>query len=107
MINRILFRQRTGIPSRGLPTRFGKWKTAHDRYRRWPADGTWERILRAVQAVADAEGLLDWSVVGVDSTVCRAHQHAAGARRQAPRRVSAPAPLSTVPMKQWAVRAVG
>lgn len=86
MINGILFRQRTGIPWRDLPTRFGKWKTAHDRHRRWSADGTWERILRAVQAEADTEGHLDWSMVGVDSTVCRAHQHAAGARRQAPRR---------------------
>ncbi|MFJ5801460.1 IS5 family transposase [Streptomyces decoyicus] len=82
VINGILFRQRTGIPWRDLPTRFGKWKTVHDRHRRWSADGTWDRILQAVQAVqadADAEGRIDWSVVSVDSTVCRAHQHAAGA----------------------------
>lgn len=39
----------------------------------------------AVQADADAEGRIDWSMVGVDSTSCRAHQHAAGARRKAPR----------------------
>ncbi|WP_107481163.1 IS5 family transposase [Streptomyces sp. IMTB 2501] len=82
VINGILFRQRTGIPWRDLPTRFGKWKTCHDRHRRWSADGTWERILRSVQADADAEGRIDWSVVSVDSTVCRAHQHAAGARRR-------------------------
>ncbi|WP_424887340.1 IS5 family transposase [Streptomyces sp. XH2] len=86
VINGILFRQRTGIPWRDLPTRFGKWKTVHDRHRRWSADGTWDRILRAVQADADAEGLIDWSMVSVDSTVCRAHQHAAGARKQAPRK---------------------
>ncbi|MEU3355261.1 IS5 family transposase [Streptomyces sp. NPDC037389] len=82
VVNGILFRQRTGIPWRGLPTRFGKWKTVHDRHRRWSADGTWERILRGVQAVADAEGRIDWSMVGVDSTSCRAHQHAAGARHR-------------------------
>ncbi|HEV7934082.1 MAG TPA: transposase, partial [Actinomadura sp.] len=29
----ILFRQRTGVPWRDLPTRFGKWKTVHDRHR--------------------------------------------------------------------------
>ncbi|WP_079149900.1 IS5 family transposase [Streptomyces agglomeratus] len=82
VINGILFRQRTGLPWRDLPSRFGKWKTVHDRHRRWSADGTWERILRAVQADADAEARIDWSVVSVDSTVCRAHQHAAGARRR-------------------------
>ena len=57
----------------------------HDRHRRWSADGTWERILRLVQADADVEGRVDWSLVSVDSTVCRAHQHAAGARKRVPR----------------------
>ncbi|MFE6064501.1 IS5 family transposase [Streptomyces sp. NPDC056431] len=84
VINGILFRQRTGVPWRDLPARFGKWKTVHDRHRRWSADGTWERILRAVQADADTEGRIDWSMVSVDSTSCRAHQHAAGARTDAP-----------------------
>ncbi|AZQ74384.1 IS5 family transposase [Streptomyces luteoverticillatus] len=85
VINGILFRQRTGIPWRDLPRRFGKWKTVYDRHRRWSADGTWDRILRAVQADADAEGRIDWSMVSVDSTSCRAHQHAAGARNRPPR----------------------
>jgi transposase len=84
VINGILFRQRTGIPWRDLPTRFGKWKTCHDRHRRWSADGTWEKVLRAVQTDADAEDRIDWSMVGIDSTACRAHQHAAGARRRPP-----------------------
>ncbi|MGW6876130.1 IS5 family transposase [Streptomyces xanthophaeus] len=70
---------------RHLPPQFGKWKTVHDRHRRWSADGTWEKILRAVQADADAEGRIDWSMVSVDSTSCRAHQHAAGALTRAPR----------------------
>lgn len=77
-------RLRTGIPWRDLPTRFGKWKTVYDRHRRWSADGTWDKVLRLVQTDADAEGRIDWSLVSVDSTSCRAHQHAAGARRRAP-----------------------
>ncbi|MFI1105836.1 IS5 family transposase [Streptomyces melanogenes] len=85
VINGIPFRQRTGVPWRDLPARFGKWKTVHDRHRRWSADGTWERILRAIQADADAEGRIEWSMVSVDSTSCRAHQHSAGARTTAPR----------------------
>jgi hypothetical protein len=43
------------------------------------------RILHAVQAEADLAGKLDWTMVGVDSTMCRAHQHAAGARKTTPR----------------------
>ncbi|MFF3148086.1 IS5 family transposase [Streptomyces sp. NPDC057927] len=85
VINGILFRLRTGIPWRDLPERFGKWKTVHDRHRRWSADGTWERISQAVQAGADAKGGIDWSMASVDSTMCRAHQHAGGARRRAAR----------------------
>ena len=85
VINGILFRQRTGVPWRDLPTRFGSWKTVYERHRRWSADGTWDRILWAVQADADADGRIDWSMVSVDSTSCRAHQHAAGAHGKAPR----------------------
>lgn len=36
VINGILFRQRTGVPWRDLPSRFGKWKTVHDRHRGCP-----------------------------------------------------------------------
>ncbi|MFE3282526.1 IS5 family transposase [Streptomyces sp. NPDC059233] len=85
VVNGILFRVRTGIPWRDLPERYGSWKTVYERHRRWSADGTWDRILRAVQADTDLAGRLDWSMVGVDSTTCRAHQHAAGARKTAPR----------------------
>ena len=44
-------------------------------------DGTWERILAAVLAAADEGDDIGWTV-SVDSTVCRAHQHAAGARKK-------------------------
>ncbi|GAA3660743.1 hypothetical protein GCM10023079_56370 [Streptomyces chitinivorans] len=85
MINGILFRTRTGIPWRDLPGRYGNWKTVYEQHRRWSADGTWDRVLQAVLADADAHGRVDWSMVGVDSTSCRAHQHAAGARQARPR----------------------
>ncbi|GAA2516801.1 hypothetical protein GCM10010393_57140 [Streptomyces gobitricini] len=52
MLNGILFRARTGIPWRGLPERFGSWKTVHEGHRRWSAEGTWDRMPRAVQADA-------------------------------------------------------
>ncbi|MEV0599903.1 IS5 family transposase [Streptomyces sp. NPDC050315] len=82
VINGVPFRQRTGVPWRDLPRRCGKGQTGHDRHRRWSADGMGDRILRAVQADADVEGRIDWSMAGVDSTSRRAHQHAAGARHR-------------------------
>ncbi|WTW99953.1 IS5 family transposase [Streptomycetaceae bacterium NBC_01309] len=83
-VNGVLYRLRTGLPWRDLPERFGNWQTVYQRHRRWSADGTWDRILTALQVRADAEGALDWSCVGVDSTSVRAHPDAARAPR-APR----------------------
>ncbi|MEU9709561.1 IS5 family transposase [Streptomyces sp. NPDC059164] len=85
VVNGILFRVRTGVPWRDLPERYGSWKTVYERHRRWSADGTWDRLLQAVQADADLAGRVDWGMVGVDSASCRAHQHAAGARKAGPR----------------------
>ncbi|WP_405577881.1 IS5 family transposase [Streptomyces sp. NBC_01190] len=85
VVNGILFQVRTGVPWRDLPERYGSWKTVYERHRRWSADGTWDRILQGVQADADLAGRIDWSMVGVDSTSCRAHHHAAGARKARPR----------------------
>lgn len=52
----------------------------YDRFVRWRRDGTWDRLLAHAQTKADAVGQVIWEV-SVDSTVARAHQHAAGARR--------------------------
>ena len=51
------------------------------RFYRWRAAGIWDRALSALQAAADARGELDWGLHFVDATVIRAHQPAAGARR--------------------------
>ena len=80
VIEAIAWRYRTGCPWRDLPAEFGPWQTAWDRHDRWAADGTWDRILAAAQGEAEAAGELEW-VASVDTSVMRAHQHAAGARR--------------------------
>ncbi|WP_374201851.1 transposase [Actinokineospora sp. PR83] len=72
---------RTGAPWRDLPERYGLWKTAHERLRLWTRDDTWDRILAHVVVKDDSVGSLEW-VIGVDSTVVRAHRHAAGARKK-------------------------
>ncbi|WP_096215222.1 IS5 family transposase [Streptomyces sp. 2323.1] len=84
IINGVLYRQRTGVPWRDLPARFGKWKTVYERHRRWSADGTWDKIFAAILADADAAGRIDWSMVSVDSASCRAHQHARRSTQETP-----------------------
>lgn len=81
VINGILWILRTGAPWDDLPKRYGKTKTVSSRYYRWRKAGIWDRILAALQADADQAGKLDWTIHFVDSTVVRAHQHAAGAKR--------------------------
>ncbi len=81
VLEAIAWRFRTGSPWRDLPERFGPWQTVWKRHDRFSADGTYARLLQAVQADADAAGELDW-VVSADSTIARAHQHSAGARPQ-------------------------
>ncbi|WP_435851407.1 IS5 family transposase [Streptomyces mirabilis] len=80
VLNGIVWKFRTGTAWRDVPDRYGPWHTLHTRFRRWALDGTFERMLQAAQARADAAGEVDW-LVSVDSTVVRAHQHAAGARK--------------------------
>lgn len=80
LIDGIRFRVRTGIPWRDLPAEYGPWGRAYDLFRRWQRDGTWHRIFTDLQARADAQELITWDI-NVDSTVGRAHQHAAGARK--------------------------
>ncbi|MEU6520431.1 IS5 family transposase [Streptomyces sp. NPDC046978] len=83
VIDGILHRIRTGVQWRDRPERFGPWKTVYERHRLWSADGTWERLIQQVQALADAAGEIDWDI-SVDSTIVRAHQHAAGSRTAPP-----------------------
>jgi transposase len=65
---------RTGCPWRDLPECYGKWSTAYKRFNRWAVKGLWEAIFEVLCADADFEWLM------LDSTVVRAHQHAAGAK---------------------------
>ena len=76
-LDAVLWIARTGAPWPDLPTRFGPYDTAFQRFNRWAKAGRWAVILEALGGDADLESLL------LDSTVVRAHQHAAGARKKA------------------------
>lgn len=77
----IAWKYRTCSPWRDLPRELGPFQTARKRLIRWAVDGTWERILAAILSAADSADDIGWTV-SVDSTVCCAHQHAAGARKK-------------------------
>lgn len=73
-VNAVVWIARTGAPWRDLPERFGPWNTVFQRCLRWSKKGVWGRVLVALGGDPDLEHLL------LDSTVIRAHQHAAGAK---------------------------
>jgi transposase len=103
-LNAVLWIAKTGAPWRDLPERFGPWNSAWKRFDRWAKKGVWGRVFGALQ---DPD--LEWMIL--DSTVVRAHQHAAGAEKggETPtRRWDAPradsAPRSTSWSTPWATR---
>src|SRR5271156_2138467 len=71
----VLWIVRTGSPWRDLPEAFGDWNSVFRRFSRWSAKGVWWRIFEAMSDDPDFEYLI------VDSTIVRAHQHAAGAKK--------------------------
>lgn len=81
ILNGILWITRTGAPWKDLPEHYGPVGTVSSRFYRWRKAGVWRHILEALQARADCQGRVDWSLHFLDSTVVRAHQHAAGARK--------------------------
>ena len=76
-LNAVLWIARTGAPWRDLPERFGKYDSVYQRFNRWAKKGRWAAIFEALQ-----EPDLEW--VMLDSTVVRAHQHAAGQKKAPP-----------------------
>ena len=70
-VNAVLWIARTGAPWRDLPGRFGEWNTVFQRFNRWCKRGVWKRLLELWKD-PDLECLM------LDSTIIRAHQHAAG-----------------------------
>lgn len=71
----LLWMARSGGRWRDLPERFGGYQSVKRRYYRWIEMGVLDKILAALAREADLEWLM------IDSTIVRAHQHAAGARK--------------------------
>ncbi len=75
-LNALLWMARSGGRWRDLPKQFGKHAAVKRRYYRWIEMGVLDAVLAALAREADLEWLM------IDTTIVRAHQHAAGARRQ-------------------------
>jgi putative transposase len=73
-VNAVVWIARTGAPWRDLPERFGRWNSVFQRFNRWCKNGVWKRLIEVLGGDPDLEHLL------LDSSVVRAHQHAAGAK---------------------------
>jgi transposase len=71
-VNAIMWIAKTGAPWRDLPERFGKWNSVFQRFNRWCKNGVFQNIMEKLQDP-------DLGVLLLDSTIVRAHQHAAGA----------------------------
>jgi transposase len=74
-LDAVLYVAKTGVPWRDLPERLGNWNSVWRRFDRWSRKGTWARVFEALQD-PDVEWLI------LDSTVVRAHPHAAGAKKK-------------------------
>ena len=73
-LDAVLWLVRTGAPWRDLPAGFGNWNSVWRRFSRWSGKGIWESLFNALVDDPDFEYLI------IDSTIVRAHQHAAGAK---------------------------
>jgi transposase len=74
-IEAVLYRYRAGIAWRDLPQRFGDFRVVHLRHARWSKSGVWQRVFKELAQEADNEYAM------IDSTIVRAHQHSAGAKK--------------------------
>lgn len=75
-IEAVLYRYRAGIAWRDLPERFGDFRIIHTRHARWSKSGVWEKIFKVLAEDNDNEYVM------LDSTIVRAHQHSAGAKKK-------------------------
>ena len=70
----VLWIVRTGSPWRDLPERYGPYTTVYNRFNRWAKKGVWLSIFEALSARSPQ------SLQLIDSSIVRAHQHAAGGK---------------------------
>src|SRR5215212_11669740 len=87
-VGALLWMARSGARWRDLPERLGDHRTVKRRYDRWIERGVLDQVLAVLSAEVDLEWLM------IDSTIIRAHQHAAGAPKVKGGACPGPGPLA-------------
>lgn len=82
MVNGMFWILFSGAPWRDMPERYGPWQSVYHRFNAYRKDGTFDRILSALQMKLNEKGLLDWSLWCIDGSVIRATRAAAGAGKK-------------------------
>jgi len=89
VLNALLYQARTGCQWRLLPREFPPWQSVYDQFRRWKAEGTWERIHDAlreqVRIEAGREPSPSAGILDSQSVRTAGKRGAAGAMTQARR----------------------
>ena len=75
MFNAMVWLARSGAAWRDLPESYGPWQTVYSRFRKLLDDGILDNIFRVLSLEAELSELI------VDSTIIKAHQHSAGAKK--------------------------
>jgi len=75
VLNGIFYALRSGSPWRDLPERYGSYSTVYNRFNRWAKAGVWVDVFKALAAKSPH------SMAFIDSSIIRAHQHAAGGKK--------------------------
>ena len=74
--NAIFWMLDSGAKWRYMPKEFGNWNSIYHIFRKWIDWGVFEKILQSL-----VENVKKYFLVEIDSTFCKVHQHAAGARK--------------------------
>lgn len=78
IVNGIIWIARSGAPWRDLPERYGKWNSIYKCFAKWQKQGIFDSAFKELRKDADLQD------ISIDSTSCKVHQHAAGAKKGGP-----------------------
>ena len=77
VLDGIFYILRTASPWRDLPKRYGPYTTVYNRFNGWAKAVVWVNIFNTLAAQSPE------SLAFIDSSIIRAHQHAAGGKKGA------------------------
>ena len=80
VVNGMFYVLRTGASWRDLPERYGPYTTDHKWFNRWVNRGIWLKVFKELAQRSPK------SLQLIDSSIVRAHQHAAGGKKGAKKR---------------------